>query len=435
MVEWNGQPLATTPDSTDPATKLNATVPNTFFGSTGVGIARVRVNDPTQGVTNELEVTVVADPPMLNSIDPTSVAPGSSDLQLTVFGSNFSARSVVRFNFQDLPTTFSGSSTRLLATIPASLLSAGGIFPITVFSRPPGGGQSQALFFTVTEPPPPNDNFANAIVITGTPFADSQNSVGATTETNDPGLSSFASCSQAGRNRSIWYRYTPTSNVSVAVDTFGSAYDTVLSVWSGSAFGALTGVACNDDVIGRGGPSALTVTLTAGVTYNFMITGFGSQDGGATSFSFSVVVPPPNDNFAAATSVSSAAFSDNVNSGLATTAANDPTPSCAPGAVSNGRAKSIWYRFTPTSNATVDASTALSRYDTILSVWTGAADSLTSVGCNDDSGGGLQSAVSFSATANTAYHFMVTAFSNDGGSTQFTLSSSAAPAPDFSMSP
>lgn len=435
VVEWNGQPLVTTPDSTEPATKLNATVPNTLIGSAQVGIARVRVNDPAQGITNELAVTVVGAVPVVNSIDPTLTAPGSTDLQITVNGTNFSAESVVRFNGQDLATTFFGSPSRLFATIPASLMSTSGIFPVTVFSGPPGGGESQPAFFTVTGPPPPNDNFANAIVISGTSFSNSQNTVGATTEAGDPSPGSFATCSGAGRNFSIWYRYTPTSNVTVTIDTGASQYDTVLSVWSGTALGSLTAVACNDDAFIPGGPSQLTVALTAGTTYNFMITGFGPQDAGDTNFNFSVAVAPPNDNFASATAVDSAPFFDNVNSALATTASTDPTPGCASGAASNGRAKSIWYRFTPGSNTTVDAGTFLSGYDTILSAWTGTAGNLTSVACNDDTGGGLQSAVSFSATANTTYYFMVTAFSNDGGPTVFSLFSTVGPASDFSMSP
>ncbi len=97
--------------------------------------------------------------PILNSIAPNSVTAGSSQITLTVTGSNFNRISVVRWNGADRATTFV-STTVLTAVIPSSDLTTAGIVNVTVFN-PPGttglpGTTSNALPFTIIDPPPPS---------------------------------------------------------------------------------------------------------------------------------------------------------------------------------------------------------------------------------------------------------------------------------------
>src|SRR3954469_312907 len=82
--------------------------------------------------------------------------------------------------------------------------------------------------------------------------------------------------------------------------------------------------------------------------------------------------PPPNDDFDAATVISSLPFSDGIDTSPATTAAD--APYCA------GTGASVWYRFTPTQDVDVQADTFGSSYDTTLSAFTGSRGSLTRVG-------------------------------------------------------
>jgi hypothetical protein len=63
-------------------------------------------------------------------------------------------------------------------------------------------------------------------------------------------------------------------------DTFGSNYDTVLSVWTGSP-GTFAPVACNDDTGSL--QSQVSFAATSGTTYFFMVTAFGN-DGGTLVF-------------------------------------------------------------------------------------------------------------------------------------------------------
>ncbi len=106
----------------------------------------------------------------------------------------------------------------------------------------------------------------------------------------------------------------------------------------------------------------------------------------------------------------------------ATTEAGDPTPSCGKGA----RSKSVWYQFTAPSDGTISADTFGSSYDTVLSVFSGSCGTLTGteVACNDDTGGS-QSQVSFAAAAGATYHFMVSAFKDDGGTLVFNVTFAA----------
>ena len=110
-----------------------------------------------------------------------------------------------------------------------------------------------------------NDDFNNAIVIPSIPFSKSQDVTNATMALDDPYSCSYPS-------QTVWYAYTPNTNIRLEANTFGSNYDTVLSVYTGSR-GALTEVACNDDANGTL-QSRVRFDATAGTTYYFMVGSF-----------------------------------------------------------------------------------------------------------------------------------------------------------------
>jgi hypothetical protein len=66
----------------------------------------------------------------------------------------------------------------------------------------------------------------------------------------------------------VWYQFTPGATKEFYMDTYGSDYDTVISVWAGTR-GSLTEIDCNDDSVVRGNTrqSYLATTLNAGTTY------------------------------------------------------------------------------------------------------------------------------------------------------------------------
>jgi len=114
---------------------------------------------------------------------------------------------------------------------------------------------------TVIPAPPPNDDFNNATKITPFPYSTNEDVTNATTAPDDP----FC----YGANQTVWFAYTPTTNIRLEANTFGSNYDTTLSVYTGTR-GALTQIACNDDSNGTV-QSRVRFEATAGTTYYFMV--------------------------------------------------------------------------------------------------------------------------------------------------------------------
>ncbi|MGH9795683.1 MAG: IPT/TIG domain-containing protein, partial [Candidatus Acidiferrales bacterium] len=301
-VRFNGTALATTFVS---ATELTAIIPAASLASGQT--ATIDVFDATQmpiNTTNGLPFSVLNPTPTLNAINPTSASPGGAAFTLTLTGSNFisdgagNSVSVVRWNGSNRPTTFV-NSTQLTAQIPASDLTSPNLNQVTVFNPGPGGGTSAAQTFTVGNPPP-NDNFANATPIVN-PFTDTVDNSGGSEEPGEQLAPCAAANGGTGNFHSVWYRITPAASVTVNVDTNGSDYDTVLSVWTGSAIGALTNVACDDDsgsAVPTGGANSAisSLMLNAGTTYHLSVGGFSPpvpsmpsyRVAGTTVFNFSI---------------------------------------------------------------------------------------------------------------------------------------------------
>lgn len=133
--------------------------------------------------------------------------------------------------------------------------------------------------FTVSAAAPPdNDNYA--AVTPGSPFAVTalpamviQLTTGASTEAAEPS----PGCGSSGAT--VWYTFTPASTTAVTVSTFGSDFDTLIAVYTGSSLGALTAVACNDDASGTL-QSRVTFTATGGTKYSIQIGGYQGAVGG-----------------------------------------------------------------------------------------------------------------------------------------------------------
>lgn len=113
---------------------------------------------------------------------------------------------------------------------------------------------------TAIPPPPPNDDFATPTLIPSSSARYTQNATNATAAADDP----FC----LGSAQSVWYAFTPLTNMQLEANTFGSGYDTSLSVYTGPR-GALNQIACNDDA-GNTPQSRVRFAATAGTTYYFM---------------------------------------------------------------------------------------------------------------------------------------------------------------------
>jgi len=131
--------------------------------------------------------------------------------------------------------------------------------------------------------PPANDNFANAEAVTGISGQKTGTNAGATKEAGEPNHAGSAG------GRSVWWRWTAPASGSTTVNTFGSAFDTLLAVYTGTQVNSLTLVAANDD---SGGllQSSVTFSASAGTTYNVAVDGF---EGGSGNTVLNWVLSPP----------------------------------------------------------------------------------------------------------------------------------------------
>jgi hypothetical protein len=279
-----------------------------------------------------------------------------------------------------------------------------------------GGCCNPALTFSLQDRTVANDDFDAAQQVDSLPFEDTRDVLRATAAADDPW------CLQSSTN-TVWYRYAPSTDVTIAADTLGSDYDTRLCVFYGSR-GALNEVASNDDANNTFFAS-LRTNLQAGTTYWFEV---ATNQPGASNLHLSLQETAPlpraaNDDFDSATQIPSTPYTDTLDASGATPADDDPTD-CY------GTHGSVWYAYTAPAAGTVEVSTEGSDYDTALGVYEGMRGSLSQVGCDNDSTPTLAAQVSFRAAAGVTYFLMaVSPSGGTPGTLQLSLDFTPAPPP------
>jgi hypothetical protein len=252
----------------------------------------------------------------------------------------------------------------------------------------------------------------------------------------------------AGVSHSVWYRFVPICSGDLNVNTNGSDYDTVLSIWRGGCESAVQ-VACDDDS-GVGTQSQLTgVGLTAGLTYYIKVSSYGvNSDGGQLDFNF--VYDTGGANYDQCSDAFDIPFNHlvlNHCTADATTTLCEGSEPCEAGNI--GTSKSVWYQFHTPSIGRFNLNTAGSSYDTVLSVWRGGCGNgimvgnqvlcttppPTHVACNDDAVGTTSALPNVIVDAATTYRFKIAAYGPNGDGGDLTFDFTFVPCPgDFNLS-
>src|SRR5207247_1527949 len=100
---------------------------------------------------------------------------------------------------------------------------------------------------------------------------------------------------------SIWYRWTAPTADPVMIVTVGSAFNTLLAVYTGGSVSGLTTIASNDDIDGTTTLSRVSFTPVSGSTYQIALDGFNGATGSVT-LNWNQAAPPgspPTANFTA----------------------------------------------------------------------------------------------------------------------------------------
>jgi len=171
-----------------------------------------------------------------------------------------------------LPAGLSLSSGGLISGTPT--VSGSSTFAVSVTDG--STTATKTLSITLAVPPPPNDNFsaAQAVTLSASGSLTGSN-VNATKETGEP------THAGVGGGTSVWYTVAPAVDGVITLTTQGSAFDTALAVYTGSAVNGLSVVGSNDDS-GGGLWSSVTFAAAAATTYRVAVDGYAAAEGAVT---------------------------------------------------------------------------------------------------------------------------------------------------------
>ncbi len=232
-----------------------------------------------------------------------------------------------------------------------------------------------------------------------------------------PSSAPISGCGVPNGGADAWYTWTPACSGSIVIDTFGSAFDTVLSVHTACPTpGNEHLIACNDD--GFAPPqrdSLVSFSYNAGQTYLIRVTGYGGDQGNYILRINDFTPAPSNDEAPGAIAI-----------GVGTTSFDTCT------ATTNGVSgcnqafgKDVWFAYTAACTGTTTIDTCGSSFDTVLASYLGLgtpASPGSSLACNDDSGDAegspcqYQSRISFPTLQGFQYLIRVGGYTNVSGS-------------------
>jgi hypothetical protein len=216
--------------------------------------------------------------------------------------------------------------------------------------NPAGTGWGTAnvdFMFVPTPPGPANDNYASATEIASFPFGDSVNVQYATLESSEPNP-----C-RVSWARTIWYTFTAATSGVVTVHPATWQLSGIRATAyraTGTGLSGLTALAC-----GNYYEASAPFRVEAGSRYAIQVSDPGTGPGTATvSMDFAPGTSPANDDFANAAVVGALPFTDSVSlAGATQEIGEDPSGGCG-----SYVGASVWYRYTPSADATISVGTA-----------------------------------------------------------------------------
>jgi hypothetical protein len=149
---------------------------------------------------------------------------------------------------------------------------------------------------------PPNDDFADAVVLSGSVASVSGTNGNATEELGEPFYATEdVDSSNPTVTRSVWFRWTSPGNGPATVDLCtANDYDTMLAVFTGGALGSLTLVGANNNSVDcppGSFASKVSFSATQGTTYQILVDGCcGLPRGNFTLDLVGPEAPPPQDD-------------------------------------------------------------------------------------------------------------------------------------------
>ncbi|MDM8537731.1 hypothetical protein QUF70_13320, partial [Desulfobacterales bacterium HSG17] len=238
---------------------------------------------------------------------------------------------------------------------------------------------------------PLNDNFANAVMLTGLSGRAEGTNFLATKETGEP--------SHADENggRSVWWTWNSSKRVRISFDIYETGFDSLLGIYSGSDLNSLVKVADQN----TDGSSKITFDTQADTQYYIAVDGWNKSEGNII-LNWKTEFPLINDNFSDAlmlTGISGRTTGSNI---LCSKEHGEPAHAGDLGGAS------IWWKWIAPENGSYVFNTEGTEFISLVAVYTGSSiDSLTEIaGIKSDSAGGAV----FQAQAGIQYYIAVDGF-------------------------
>ena len=241
-------------------------------------------------------------PTGMGAASPPAIPPGgTTQLRVTVTpsaNSTLSAVTAVTADIGELSGLGAGDNITLArvgttadwtaqVTTSASLGFGAKSVPFTITEA--AGAPTGTGTISVTIVPASDECHTTPLIVGFGPAALSGSSWGATTSFV-PIASSCGTATGAGGGRDVFARFTPPATAAYSLDLCGSAFDTVLAIFSACPVSSAVQLACNDDSTANipcSGTSSTqsripSVVLTAGHTYIIRIAGWNDNSGNYT---------------------------------------------------------------------------------------------------------------------------------------------------------
>lgn len=271
--------------------------------------------------------------------------------------------------------------------------------------------------------PPPNDDFSQAIVMTGSIWTTRGNNADGTWQAPSEPIPTL---SDGSSGTSIWWRWTAPATGFHRISTAGSAINTVLAVYTGTALESLTRVAQDQ---GSGWASAGSVILRtqAGETYQILVDGQGRQEG-EIQLSAAPFATPANDAFASRLALLGPAP---VASGTLLGATSEPGEPASP--ASSGM-PSVWYEWTAPATGTAQLRVTGRRFDPGVGWFSGSTLAALAPLVSGGTGASLQREQTFlfgvPVTAGSNYKLLVRGAPDENGAFEVSITLPLPPAQD-----
>jgi hypothetical protein len=142
----------------------------------------------------------------------------------------------------------------------------------------PGKTNSTSVITFSVVPIPVNNSFTNSIIVASNGAAYLSNNKFASLEPDEPKHDADAMV-----GASLWWNWTPSGNTNVLINTYGSAIDTVLAVYTGGTLTSLQQVAATNSA-GTGNSAYLMLNAVANTTYQIAVASANSNLLGSLRF-------------------------------------------------------------------------------------------------------------------------------------------------------